>query len=183
MKRFNLSLLVGLACMLFLWEQPAYSQTSTASEQVMKDLLNEVRALRHDLRRMTATAYRAQTMIERLRVQQGQVNRLTQELNRVRIELVGLKSSRVEVKEKLADAEKKWEAGAVPHSEVTAIKATLADLDRREPELMIRESQLGAELTVEQGNLEALNKRLDAIEQELFTVTKTDDDKPPKKIQ
>jgi len=183
MKRINLSLLVGLACMLFLWQQPAYSQTSTTSEQVMSDLLNEVRALRQDLRRMTATAYRAQTMIERLRVQQGQVNRVSLELNRVRMELADLKSSRVELKQKLADTEKKLEAGLIPPSELTAIKATLADFDRREPELMIRESQLGAELTVEQGNLEALNKRLDAIEQELLSVTKSDDEKPPKKNQ
>jgi predicted nuclease with TOPRIM domain len=122
-------------------------------------------------------------MIERLRVQQGQVNRLTLELNRVRLELAGLKSSRVELKEKLTETEKRWEAGAIPSSEVTAIKTTLADLDRREPELMIRESQLGAELTVEQGNLEALNKRLDAIEQELLTITKSDDEKPRKKNQ
>jgi hypothetical protein len=48
---------------------------------------------------------------------------------------------------------------------------------------MIRESQLGAELTVEQGNLEALNKKLDAIEQELPTMTRNDEEKPAKKNQ
>jgi predicted nucleic acid-binding Zn-ribbon protein len=181
MKRFNLSLLVGLACMLFLCPQPGYAQTSGRSEQVMNDLLTEVRQLRQDVRRMTATAYRAQTMIERLRVQQGQVNRLTLDLNRVRLELSELKSSRVELKKKLADVSKKVEAGLVPPTEVNTIKTTLANLDQREPELMLRESQLGAELTAAQGDLEVLNKRLEAIEEELLTISKGEDQKPVRK--
>lgn len=189
MKRLAAGLFFCLIAIFVVGTQRSYAQSVTASkpsqlnqEQILKELVNEVRQLRLEVRRMTTNAYRAQSMIERLRLQQEQVNRLTLELSKVRNEISDLKSARVGLKENVAAIEKKFQAGSLPESEVNAVKAAIEDLDQREPDLMVRESQLTAELHVERGNLLELNKRLDEIERELLTTSKVEEDKPGKKV-
>lgn len=148
----------------------------------MKDLLSEVRLLRQDLRRLSSTTYRANTMIERLRIQQSQVNRLTTELSNVRGQLASIKSGRIELKEKIKELQRRWDAGAIPESELNAAKSALAEMDQREPDLTVKESELAGQLVAERTNLEELNRRLDAIEQELLRITQ-DDDKRTKRNQ
>ena len=50
-------------------------------------------------------------------------------------------------------------------SRITA-KRALADMDQREPDLTVKESELAGQLIIERTNRDALNKRLDDIEQE-----------------
>ena len=68
----------------------------------------------------------------------------------------------------------------IPESELLAAKASLADMDQREPNLTVRESELTGQLNLERGTLEELNKKLDSIEQDMLSITR-DDDKPAKK--
>jgi hypothetical protein len=188
MKRLAICMFFCLIGIFDLGAQQCYAQSAASSklaqlnqEQVMKELLNEVRQLRLEVRRMTTNAYRAQAMIARLRLQQEQVNRLTLELSKVRAQISDLESARVELNEKFAAMKKKWEAGMVPESEVNAVKEKIELLNQREPDLMQRESQLAAELNVERGNLGELNRRLDEIERELLTISKGEEDKPSKR--
>jgi len=173
---------VFVASPQYSWAQSeAAAKPSPKQEQILKELVDEVRQLRLEVRRMTANVYRAQTMIERLRMQQEIVNRLTIELSKVRVQLADLKSERVGLKAKAAEIEKKYEVGSLPESEVNAVKATIEQLNQREPNLTEREYQLAGELNVERGNLEELNRRLDQIERELLTSSKVEEDKPGKK--
>jgi len=114
-------------------------------------------------------------MIERLRVQQSQVNRLMTELSTVRGELASIKSGRLELKEQIKELQKRWDAGTIPESELIVAKRTLADMDQREPDLTVKESELSGQLMIERANLDAINKRLDDIEQELLSITQDDD--------
>ena len=66
-------------------------------------------------------------------------------------------------------------------SRITA-KRALADMDQREPDLTVKESELADQLIIERTNRDALNKRLDDIEQELLSITQ-DDDKLTKRNQ
>jgi peptidoglycan hydrolase CwlO-like protein len=134
MKRTYL-LITALGFLLFSCSA-AHAQTTDRMDQAINDLLKEVRLLRKDLRQITASAYRANALIERLRLQQGQVNRLTQELNTVRSQLREIKYSRNDLIARLKDLEKNVDAGLTPQSETEAIKTTLAELERREAELM-----------------------------------------------
>ena len=181
MKRSYL-LITALGILLFSCGA-GHAQTTDRTDQAISDLLKEVRLLRKDLRQITANAFRANSLIERLRLQQGQINRLTQELNTVRSQLREIKYSRNDLMSKLKDLEKNIDAGLTPPSETEPIKTTLAELDRREAELMTRESQLASELTVQQGVLEDLSNKLDNIERELLIVSSDNDERPAKKSE
>jgi len=53
----------------------------------------------------------------------------------------------------------------------------LSDLDQREQDLIVKESQLGGQLNLERGTLEELQKKLDAIDGELQSIS--NDEKRP----
>ena len=187
MKRLAICVLFWLIGVFGAGPQHTYAQSDAASkpslnqERILKDLVNEVRQLRLEVRRMSTNAYRVQSMMERLRLQQEIVNRLTTELSKVRNQLADLKSERVGLKARVVEIEKKYEAGTIPESEVSAVRAAIEQLNQREPDLTERESQLAAELNVERGNLLELNGRLDQIERELLITSKVEEDKPRKK--
>ena len=181
MKSFSLCLFTLMIGFHLFASGTVHSQsagTQQRSDQLMIDLLKEVRLLRTDLRRLSASSYRAHTMIERLRVQQAQVNRLSQELNTVRDQLTAVRSKRSELKGSLPELQKRWENGLVPEAELTAIKTALTELDQREPELTLRESQLSTQLNLEREALEQINAKLDAFEQEMLSISAEADKKP-----
>jgi archaellum component FlaC len=184
MKRFVWGLLLAIAFLLTVSNTGLAQNSANESpqDQVMRELLSEVRLLRQDLRKLSTTTYRAQTMIERLRIQQSQVNRLTTELSNVRGQLASIKSGRLELKDQIKDLQRRWDSGTIPEAELIVAKRALADMDLREPDLTVKESELAAQLMIEHENLDALNKKLDDIEHELLSLTQ-DDDKRPKRKQ
>ncbi|HKQ80019.1 MAG TPA: hypothetical protein VJ810_40380 [Blastocatellia bacterium] len=188
MKRTTICAFCCLITFIILCSQQSYAQSAAPSSspqvnqgQMLKELLDEVRQLRIDLSRMSSSAYRAQMVFERLRLQQEQVNRLTTELNKANTEIGELKSARPTLNEKIEALEKKWETGLIPETELKAAKAEMEWLNRREQSLVDREPQLIAELNVERGNLEALKARLDEIEREILTTGKSEDGKSDKR--
>src|SRR5215813_1932607 len=160
MKRTAICTFFCLVTFIVLSSQRSYAQSETPSRspqinqaQMLKELLDEVRQLRLDLSRMNGIAYRAQIVVDRLKMQQEQVNRLSVELNRVNTEISELKSERPALKEKIEGLEKQYETGVVPDTELKAAKAAMERLSQRERSLMEREPQLTAELNIERGNL------------------------------
>ena len=177
MKRFIWCLFLAITFLLTVSNTGLAQNSANESlqDQVMKDLLSEVRLLRQDLRKLSSTTYRAHTMIERVRIQQSQVNRLMIELSNVRGQLASIKSRRLELKEQIKELQRRWDAGTIPEAELIKAKRALADMDQREPDLTVKESELAGQLIIERTNLDALNKRLDDIEQELLSITQEDD--------
>jgi len=182
MKKLMLSLFLGLS-LLLISEQVGRAQASDQaqrSEQVMGQLLNEVRLLRQDLLRLTTSTYRSQAIIERLKLQQEQVTRLSNDLGAVRNELAAAKSGRAQIKEKMAVIQQRIEIGAAPSADLNSLKTMLEDLDQREPDLGLKESQLSGQLNIERSNLEELYKKLDAIDAELQSLSNNDKTSKPK---
>jgi chromosome segregation ATPase len=185
MKRITIRTLFCLITFIVLGSQQSYAQSTASSrspqlnqEQILKELLDEIRQLRIDLSRMRSSAFRSQMVFEQLRLQQEQVNRLTIELNRVNTEIRDLQSAQPGLQVKIEGLEKKVETGLVSPSELKAAKAEMDRLSQREQSLMEREPQLTAELSAERGNLEALKARLDEIEREILTIGKGEEGKP-----
>jgi hypothetical protein len=175
MTRFTISAFSCVISIFLLGSERCYSQSAVPSksaqpqnELVMKQLVNEVRGLRMALTRITTNAFRAQVMIERLRLQQEQVNRLTLDLVKARTEIGDLKSTRLHLEAKAVAMEKDKEAGLVAESDLNTLKAAIEALNLREPGLAERESRLLAELNVDRGTLEMLSRRLDEVEMELL---------------
>ncbi len=173
MKRRVGSHFIPVVVALLAMTTTSYAQNQAATpqqpehEKILKDMLNEIHQLRVALERLNLNAYRAQIIVERLRLQQGQVTRLADELAGVRRQLGEVRSALAGLKERSEKAEERQEAGLISEAEVKDLKAAIADHQRREQELTDRENRLSGDLLVERGNLDELNRRLDELEAEI----------------
>ena len=152
-------------------------------DKVMQELLSEVRQLRLAIQRTSVNAYRGQVMIERLRLQQSQVNRISQDLETVRNHTNDLRSARVVLKQKLDGMEKQFDAGIISEPQLNLAKAELEEINQREQGLIERENKLASELSQERATLDELNRRLDALEQEMVLEISAEQPKPTRKRQ
>ena len=138
-----------------------------ASEQSLKDLVNEVRQLRAMLQRVNQTVYKTNVVLERLKFQQEQVARLSRELDDVRENLADMRMQSTKMKELLSRVETGVETGVKNPDDVTALKWELQVITQRELRLGQRETQLMNDLAVERSKLMELTERLNTLELEL----------------
>ena len=171
MKRTNLAILLGATMFLLFCSASVNAQSTSGgrSDQVVNQLLDEVRILRQEVRRLSLGTLRAQLYLEQMRARQDQVNRLNTELTRVRTQLMSIRAELSVVKAKLPGLQQRYDSGVIEVSELDAAKANLASLQERENELATRELQINSELNPERTELEDLRKKFDAIERELQT--------------
>ena len=166
-------LLVGFLFLLasfFVTPQNALAQTRASqptSEQSLQELVREVRQLRATLQRINSAMYKGQVMIERLRLQQEQVARISNELGQIREELSELRGHQSRFKEAFANLEAHVEAGTRKREELQDIKMQVESFKEREERLVAREARLSNELELERAKLNDLNDRLNALELEL----------------
>src|SRR6266852_6791516 len=118
MKRSTLFTLFVAATLILFVPQDSRAQSGTApnaggprQDQVIQELLSEVRQLRIALQHISVNAYRGQVMVERLRLQQEQVNRLAQQLNAVRDAISDMKGAQINAKERLDEVQQQQEKG------------------------------------------------------------------------
>ncbi len=133
------------------------------SEQSLQELVNEVRQLRATLQRINAAVYKGQVMLERLKLQQEQVTRISRELAEVRENVQELRAQQVRIKEVHARVQSGVEAGIKHPGEVAGLKEELDQISYREQRLAMRETQLSADLEGERAKLNDLNDRLNAL--------------------
>jgi peptidoglycan hydrolase CwlO-like protein len=150
-------------------------------DQVVQELLGEVRQLRIALQQISVNAYRGQVLVERLRLQQEQVNRVTQELTSARNQISEMRSTQLGARARLDEMENQQDKGLVSASLTAKYKEVLEDLKRREQSLSERETQLTVQVEAERANLVELNKRLDALELEMMVTGQTDETRKPVK--
>lgn len=158
--------------------QPGDAQK--ANEQTVRQLLSEVQQLRRAIERSNLTTYRAMIAVERLRLQQEQVARLTRELE-------GLHNSRNErgdYAKMMAERLKDLESVILLETDLNRrrqlemeqkhLKLEMERAVQWEQQQQTREAELRAKLDVEQARLNELNERLDALERELEKQAATD---------
>jgi chromosome segregation ATPase len=165
-----------LFCIIGLYlftPQQSYAQSSATSsinksnqEQIVQEILNEVRQLRIEAQRLKASDYQTHVLIEQLRLQQEQVARLTREIGEVREKIGETKTRQAKMNGMFEETEKQVEAGIIPQSELKRISGEIEELKQREQRLTEQESQLSAELDAERVKLITLNRRLDELGQE-----------------
>ena len=146
--------------------------------QPMQALLNEVHQLRLAIQRSNLNTYHAQVTLERLRLQQQRVDRLSEKLEKVRIELAEIRSHQAKLPEDLKQVEDNLAKETDPNKR-RELEAVLQIL-KREPERLAQaltqaleqEAQLIAQLQPERVKLNELNDRLDTLQKELEVVDK-----------
>jgi len=173
MKRQNIWMLFCIIGLYFFAPQQSYAQSGTTSalnrsnqEQIVQEILSEVRQLRVEVQRLKASAYQTQVVIERLRLQQDQVTRLTREIGEVRERISETKTRQVKMNGMFEETEKQVQSGLISPSELKKISGEIEELKQREQRLTEEESQLSAELDAARVKLITLNKQLDELGQE-----------------
>jgi hypothetical protein len=183
---------ISTICLLFLttlvFTSFGGSQTATNNnakdaqgdnEQAMQALVNEVRQLRFAIQRSNLSAYHSQVVIERMRSQQQSVDRLAERLRWARDEAsrfrMYLPLQQAEIQNRLksieADLSETLDAKArrAKEGELEIIKQRLGMMGQEETRLRENESQLAAQLQIEQAKLAELDDQLDALRRELET--------------
>lgn len=148
-------------------QSPSPAASRPTSEQSLQELVREVRQLRATLQRMNTAMYKGQVMLERFKLQQEQVSRMSRELNDVRESLQEVKAEVSKWGEALILAERGLEAGLKNPNDLPELRKQIEVMSQREQRLAARESQLTNELEAERAKLNELNDRLNLLESEL----------------
>ena len=167
---------LSLVCFLFLlvsffvMPDSALAQTNGSrptSEQSLQELVREVRQLRATLQRMNSAMYKGQMMLERLKLQQEQVVRMSRELADTRENLIEMRTQQTRLMESVIKMEEAVESGVKHPGDLAALKGELEVIKDREQRLAAREVQLSNDVELERAKLTELNDRLNALESEL----------------
>ena len=170
---------LSLVCFVFLLgsffvsPEQALAQANTSrptSEQSLQELVGEVRQLRAMLQRMNTAVYKGQVLVERLKLQQEQVTRISRDLAETRENLNETRVQQSRAKEQLPKMEEGVESGVKHPAELVSFKTELEALRDREQRLVAREAQLSNDLDLERARLNELNDRLNALELELAPI-------------
>lgn len=182
-KRTNLVSCFALA--LFLWCVPGASPVlgqraltesevkQSDQERLFQALLKEMRQLRLAFERTNITIFRAQILVERIRLQQGRVEGLQQQLEELRNQSSDSRLNQAQLAERFKEIESRitQERDSSLRSELEKERRELKNLidqhsvwEERQRE---KENQLLAQLQIEQDRLSKLNDRLDTLEREL----------------
>lgn len=141
--------------------------------QVLRELLKEMRLLRQTLERANINAYRAQITVERLRIQQGQVERLVRLLEEARSKRTELQFANAKRAEQAKEIESSIQQESDTNrrtqleAEHSTLKAELGHQKSREQQLIDREAQLVRQLDLESAKLAVLESKLDNLEREI----------------
>lgn len=164
MKR-SLFLFVVLICATVnaFAQQPTKSGLGPSSEQSLQELVAEVRQLRATLQRMNAAVYKGQVLLERVKLQQEQVNRISRELAQVREDVQELRTAQHRIKEVIPRMQQGVDAGTKEPGELIELKTELEQLGLREQRLVVRESRLATDLEGANAILNDLNDKLNAL--------------------
>jgi len=163
-------------------ERPASAHSD--SDQVLQEILNEMRVLRAELRRTTVNIHRSQVLIERIRAQQDQVARLRRDISDTHDRLDEIKAQAY-AKQRALD-KLKFFKDLDPEFESEDMKTLtheVEELGNRHQNLVQRESQLAKDLASAEGDLAELNKRLDQIDWEMSHPAGGSDLQPAKRPQ
>jgi predicted ribosome quality control (RQC) complex YloA/Tae2 family protein len=172
-KSFVGFLLVACLGGISVFGQPSNAKPVENDSPTVKALLDEVRQLRQVLQRNSVATYRAQVTLERLKLQQAQVNELTRELAELRNRIKELERNAPMLAENLPEVERRVTSAATPdersHAEAVfkTLKMEIENEKQQQQSLREREPQLAARLQAEQAKLNELNESLDKLEREL----------------
>ena len=174
MKRASICLLLSLITLSFATSYKAFAQSTSPSasprpgpEQLLEELVKEVRQIRAEVHRLGVAAYKGQVLVENLKLQQAQVNRLSRELSEVRERIEEARAKQQKLKTLLERIEKGFETGVTSGEEMSERKAELEAFKKSEQRLIEEESQLTSDLNLQRAKVTELEERLNAIDKEL----------------
>lgn len=151
----------------------AQAQSTRSSDDVLGQLLSEVRQLRIALERSSSVAPRIQLLTSRLAIQEQRVARLGSELDGLRQQLPRIAEAQRHAGERLQELEEGLGRQSDPHqrrqfeAEMAGLRRHLESQAQEEHQLRIREGELLGLHSQEQARWLEISGRLDELEREL----------------
>jgi len=172
---YILEVVMRRAFVLFWFGLAAQSQAQTQSPDsaVMQALLSEVHQLRLALERANTFGPRIQLLVERMKLQQDHVTRISSQLEGVRHELEKAQSDGARLAETLKNVESDVAQSTDPAErkhlgdQIRDLKSMVEQEQRLEQGARSQEADLNSRLQSEQATLDGLNDRLNQIERAL----------------
>lgn len=149
------------------------SQTSDADRATLQALLSEVQQLRIAIERSTLLGARTQIGINMMQIQEGRTARLSQDLDKVRKDILDAQGERAKVAERLKALEDRLPSVTNPteHQDIEfamrQAKLEGEQLAAREQERRAREAELASQLQSEQSQLAELRDRIAEMQRAL----------------
>ena len=144
----------------------------TAAPATMDDVLNELRALRTELRESSAASLRAQLLVARLQLQEQRINTVWRQLSEVEDKFQANEKNRAAPEQILKMMG--LEPGAEPPKEMASIvemfKNQMAASEKADSDLKLRQTELMQLMTQEQSRWTAFNAQLETLENALTPV-------------
>jgi hypothetical protein len=170
-----LSVTCGLVTVIWGAQQTggATDVAQGGERQTLRALLDEVRQLRLVLQRTSLTTTRVQLAFERMRLQRGRLDTILREADSVRGQLLSVRDALAQAADRVKESEE--QIGQTPEAALRArferqlvlSKQVLNSHTRREEQLRERETQLTAQIHIEQVKLSELEDHLGNLEREL----------------
>jgi predicted nucleic acid-binding Zn-ribbon protein len=170
---FSRRCLVLVASLCFFNAAQAQSETNPNADPTTKALLNEVRLLRQTLQNTRLNAYRSQILLERIKINNEQIVRLSAALNETREQLEKTEATipRQSEKSKLFETAIENEIDPVKRAqlefELKELKRSVEVYKGQVVRLREREQAQAAQLQEQQGKLAELERRLESLEDQI----------------
>jgi chromosome segregation ATPase len=161
--------LLWMGATVVLAQQGAPPSPSSDS-QILQQLLDEVRQLRLTWERASAASARLQILLQRMQLQQNQMNRIDSELDSVRDELMRAESQQAQSSSQLSELDNRLSQEQDPNrqkelqEQQKEMKIMLEQQTRSMQDLRTREGELLASWQREQAKLNEFQERLEALE-------------------
>jgi peptidoglycan hydrolase CwlO-like protein len=163
MKR-SMFFFVLLACMFgSAFAVTAQTPARPTSEQSLQELVTEVRQLRATLQRMNVAVYKGQVLLERLKLQQEDMTRISRELAETRESIYSARAEHFKLKEHVRLLKEGTESGVRHSNELATANSELEEVIQRQERLIARETRLAAELETARTALQDLNHKLNFL--------------------
>jgi len=143
------------------------SSSTADSDQLLKDILTEVRQMRTEMQRANIYSHRSQILLERIKVEQDQIVRLTRDVGEARDQLDAVRHQITRKQTEFEESTRMKNAGMMPERDWKIMKDQLEELQQREQNLQGRDAMVSTQLDVSKATLADLNKRLDDLDREV----------------
>ena len=149
------------------------AQTPDPDRATLQALLSEVQQLRIAIERSTLLGARTQIAINMMQVQEGRAARISQDLDKVRKDILDIQGERPKIAERLKGFEEVLPTLINPNERrdiEAAMKQIKLDQDHlaaREQDRHARESELASQLQTEQSQLAELRARITEMQRAL----------------
>src|SRR5258708_2673235 len=151
----------------------AQTPPAPSDSSVIQSLLSEVHQLRLAIERTNSIGPRIQLAVERVRLQQQVVSRLSDQLDGVRRDLDSRQAAETRSVEQIRNAESEINQTSDPNKrknlegELKDFRPMMEQMQKTTQLLQAREADLSSRLRSEQATLDGLNDRLTQIERSL----------------